>query len=204
MRLVQPILLGHDMLTIGSCVVLVILDVGLILRKLVSVRPWTWLRRSGAPMAEPFVVAAEILAEFYNTFERDLYWHASIGLQPISWKVLGLGDRPNASPIEVLIREQVEAAVEYWQAAVCFDALPRPMRNADQHALEEYAARSYERDARQAVYASANSRREEQAQHYGMLVCRAFFKITSVSAVVPDKLAGLQDVVELIEQFITG
>ena len=188
------------MLTIGSCVVLVILDVGLILRKLVSVRPWTWLRRSGAPMAEHETTRAE----WYKHFRHDLYRHASIGLQPISWKVLGLGDRPNARPIEMLIREQVEAAVEYWQAVVCFDALPRPMRNADQHALDEYAARWCEHNDRWAVYASANSRRAEQARHYGMLVCRAFFKITSVSAVVPDKLAGLQDVVELIEQFITG
>ena len=153
-------------------------------------------------MAEHFT--AERLAEFYEHWRHDLYWHASIGLQPISWKVLGLGDRPNARPIEMLIREQVEATMKYWQAVARFDALPRPMWNADQHALEEYAARSYERDARQAVYASANSRREEQAQHYGMLVCRAFFKITSVSALVPDKVAGLQDVVELIEQFITG
>ena len=188
------------MLTIGSCVVLVILDVGLILRKLVSVRPWTWLRRSGAPMAEHETTRAE----WYQHFRHDLYRHASIGLQPISWKVLGLGDRPNARPIEMLIREQVEATVKYWQAVARFDALPRPMRNADQHALDEYAARWCEHNDRWTVYASANSRRAEQARHYGMLVCRAFFKITSVSAVVPDKLAGLQDVVELIEQFITG
>ena len=135
-------------------------------------------------MAEHF--ASEMFrAELYKHYRHELYRHASIGLQPISWKVLGLGDRPNARPIEVLIREQVEATVKFWQAV---DALPRLMRNADRHA----------------VYASAGGRCAEQARHYGMLVCRAFFKITSVSALVPDKVAGLQDVVELIEHFITG
>ena len=153
-------------------------------------------------MAEHFT--AERLAEFYEHFRNDLYWHASIGLQPTSWKVLGLGGRPNARPIEMLIREQVEATVKYWGAVARFDALPRPSLNAAQDALDEYAARSHELYDRQNVYSSANPKRSEQAQHYGMLVCRAFFKITSVSALVPDKVAGLQDVVELIEQFITG
>ena len=45
-------------------------------------------------------------------------------------------------------------------------------------------------------------RRHYQALRYGMMVCRAFF--TSASALVPNKIARVQELATLIGQFITG
>ena len=59
------------------------------------------------------------------------------------------------------------------------------------------------RDAHRAAMAA----RREQARQYGMLVCRAFFKTTTVSQGMPDLLlsrAYAPVIVELVEEFLNG
>ena len=138
-------------------------------------------------------------------FRDEFYLHAERGLQPISWDALlpgpGTGAALRARPIEMLALQQCKAdqerrvACDHFRSTLLTVSSPRSMerwlREADECLVAHW---------------SATVRRREQAWHYGMLVCRAFFKSTSasVSALVPDKVARAQEVVELIEQFITG
>jgi len=53
----------------------------------------------------------------------------------------------------------------------------------------------------------ARTCRMEQARHYGMLVCRAFFRTATVSEGMPSlvhSVAYVPEIVKLVEEFLNG
>lgn len=128
-----------------------------------------------------------------------MYGEAERGLQPISWGCLGLGRGQAvyqllcAGPLETLALEDFNGIMEYRRALDdCFDTHRRFTEE-----MREL------RDAHRAAMAA----RCEQARHYGMLVCRAFFQTTTVLQGVPDLLrsrAYAPVIVELVEEFLNG
>ena len=132
------------------------------------------------------------------TRER-LYKEAERGLLPISWGSLGLGHSQvaftllRAGPIETLALEDFKDILE-------FDlALDRGFNTHGRFTVEMRELLDAHKFARAA--------RREQARHYGMLVCRAFFQTATVSGGMPDLVrsrAHVQEVVELVEEFLNG
>ena len=129
--------------------------------------------------------------EGHRKLARDkLYREAERGLQPISWGSLGLGHGTVlcAGPIEMLALEQYNASLEFDLALVRGVGFTPEMREL--------------LDAHQSALAC----RLEQARHYGMLVCRAFFQIHVVSKGMPNMVCRIhsQEIVELVERFLNG
>ena len=133
---------------------------------------------------------------------RDvLYQQAGIGLRPLSWGSLGLGPGMGAvliaGPLEKLAWEEFKAEQEHGGAMEHFLSI-RTSNTAERLIWLRQA------EDTQLAHMSVAWRRREQARHYGMLVCRALFKIIPVLPHVPEKVARYQDVLELVEQFLNG
>ena len=111
---------------------------------------------------------------------------------------LGTGATLRAGLIDMLALEQFKADQKHRAGT---DHFHSTLETLSPRSTEQWLR---EADANLVAHWSATARRREQARHNGMLVCRVFFKSTSVSALMPDKFARLQEVVELIEQFIIG
>ena len=138
--------------------------------------------------------------EMYSQ-RKYMYEAAAWGLQPLSWDTLlrgsSAGPGLRAWPIEMLAQEQFK---DDQELDVGRARLLRAWRSS--RTLEE--AFQWLREARAMFDAhwERGRRRHYQALHYGMMVCRAFF--TSASALVPNKIARVQELATLIGQFITG
>lgn len=126
---------------------------------------------------------------------RDtLYGRAERGMLPICWGSLGHGI---PGPIEALALEQHNANEEYRRARK-LDTILTPVRGP--RCTPEFA--KVIRD-----YLEARMCRMELARHYGMLVCRAFFRTATVSEGMPSLVrsgAYVPEIVELVEEFLNG
>ena len=129
----------------------------------------------------------------------NMYREAGIGLLPISWGSLGLGHcLPvfaflRAGPLETLALEEMRGIMEYGLAL--------------DHCFETHRRFTEEMRELRDAHRAARAARAEQARHYGMLVCRAFFQTATVSQGMPDLVrsrAYAQEVVELVEEFLNG
>ena len=96
---------------------------------------------------------------------------------------LGTGATLRAGLIDMLALEQFKADQKHRAGT---DHFHSTLETLSPRSTEQWLR---EADANLVAHWSATARRREQARHNGMLVCRVFFKSTSVSALMPDKFA---------------
>jgi len=157
--------------------------------------PWAMWRFDRAASGPRF--------ETNDTFRR-MYEDAEQGLLPIRWDTLGLGGTFWAEPIEALAAEQLRENVDRAASLELRLIL-------GQHISRAFFPERWERfleseDELDAARQKALLRRSEQARHYGMLVCRAFFEVTAAEHLAKEKAALKLSppILTLIDQFLKG
>lgn len=142
-------------------------------------------------------------SETNDTF-RMLYEEAEQGLLPIHWDALGLEDVFWAESIEALAAKQLQENVDRAESLELRLLLGE--RRSRAFFPERWERFLETEDQLDAARQEARLRRSEQARHYGMLVCRAFFKVTAAGHLAKVKAAPKLSppILTLIDQFLKG
>ena len=160
---------------------------------------------SGNEVEEYYYGSDSFDALTIDEVRRHLYREAARGLEPVLW---GLFQDPGATgllaePIEKLVRDQWNQYMEVRQFVVKTQAAAPPMHSVATISVP-WMTRRFAIFAANQLYQQEKALRQEQARHYGMLVCRAFFKFT-VREHMSEEAGRLSlEVVELVEQFLNG
>ena len=129
----------------------------------------------------------------------EFYVAAEEGLKPLKWLHLGASKTVNVMPMERLARElsrigkRLQEQCEYVQ-----------WLGANSQHYFVWMCETSNMDYMAASYVQKRAILMEQARHYGMQLCRAFFRELVVREHLPPKEAGRlpQTVLELAESFL--
>ena len=138
---------------------------------------------------------------------HGLYQEAGRGSEPLLWRVVfqGHGETcpPLAEPIEKLARDQWNQYLEVREFLRETLAVAPSILLATRISFA-WITRRFAMSAARQLYWKEKEIRREQARHYGMLVCRAFFKFTMREHMSEEAGRLSPEVVELVEQSLNG
>ena len=130
----------------------------------------------------------------------ELFREIKYGLQPLLWTSLGQGAISQDPVVMMLARQQVQATARHHQLFQQYYRMVVEDRGPDggqEDPMTEDRKLLLEVEG---VHAGM-FQRNEVARHYGMVLCRAFFKRDTALEHLPPHVA-VPDIVELIEEFL--
>lgn len=131
----------------------------------------------------------------------ELFRGLTYGLQPLLWTSMGRGMISQDPVVMMLARQQEEATARLHQLWHQYIQMVEDRGSDD----EEEDPRMEDRNMllkMEGVH-DCISKRNELAQHYGMVLCRAFFKRVVAAEHLPPNVA-VPNIVGMIDEFLNG
>lgn len=135
------------------------------------------------------------------------YLDAALGMWPLSWRGLELGpgtrtENFHSEPLQTLEEQQALANLRFEQRR---ERLASDRKEAA--STEEIWRNIHDCDVLDLAEARECCKRREEARHYGMLLCRAFFQPIAMDQILQEQLCVHVDrlspeLVQLIGQFL--
>lgn len=138
----------------------------------------------------------------------DLYKEAESGMWPLSWGSMFPHDDKRTV---VFVAEPIERiAQEEWSQHAMFWKIQRRAPRGSTRFTMGNVTRDYAQLVSGVRYRKARELRLEKLRHYGMLLCRATFRLTMREHLPEDLLWWISSprlppgIVELVDQFLNG
>ena len=132
----------------------------------------------------------------------EMFRGLKYGLQPLLWTSLGLGPISQDHVVMMLARQQVKATARHHQLWQQYDRMVED-RGLDDEVEEDPMTEDLEMLLEIDSVYDGIVQRSELARHYGMVLCRAFFKCDTALEHLPPHVA-VPDIVGMIEEFLNG